>query len=209
LGLIYGVTVPFTWLRRPERVESAAREVLRLAEEMSLALWQAWGRIDLGWALSQAEPAAGIEDIEAGLADAERIGVGRMRPLHLTHLADALSRSGRHIEALKQITEAFAAHEWGGDVALSAELHRTQGGVALRAGTDAAEAHLRRAIAIAREQTSPTLELRAARDLARLWAERGERQKAHDLLAPIYARFTEGFDTPDLIEAKALLDELR
>ena len=92
------------------------------------------------------------------------------------------------------------------------DLHRRRAAIALRAkATATADAitDLERALDIARQQQAPSLELRAARDLARLWAERGDRQQALDLLAPVYDRFTEGFDTPDLVEAKALLDELR
>ena len=73
---------------------------------------------------------------------------------------------------------------------------------------DEAEAYFERALAVARRQSARMWELRAATSLARLWSERGERQKAHDLLAPIYAWFTEGFDTADLKDAKVLLDEL-
>jgi predicted ATPase len=73
----------------------------------------------------------------------------------------------------------------------------------------AAEVDLRRALEIARQQKAKSLELRAARDLAQVMAERGERQQAADLLSPVYRGFTEGFDTPDLKEAKALLDQLR
>jgi len=89
------------------------------------------------------------------------------------------------------------------------ELHRTAGNL-LHAGADRArsESHYLRAIEVAREQQARSLELRASAPLARLWAMRGERRKAYDLLAPIYATFTEGFGTPDLIEAKMLLDEL-
>ena len=68
---------------------------------------------------------------------------------------------------------------------------------------------MQKTLDVARQQNARWPELRASRDLARLWAERGERQRALDLLAPVYDWFTEGFDTPDLVEAKALLDELR
>ena len=71
------------------------------------------------------------------------------------------------------------------------------------------EAHYRRAIEVAREQQAPSLDLRASTSLARLWADRGDQQKAYDLLAPIFAWFTEGFSTRDLIDAKELLDQLR
>ena len=110
------------------------------------------------------------------------------------------------------MAEAFAALALGRDLAYAAELHRLRAALSLRdeAGVrDAAEADLRRALEIAHEQEAPSLQLRVARDLARLLAERGERRRAADLLAPIYDGFTEGFGTLDLIESKALLDELR
>ena len=91
------------------------------------------------------------------------------------------------------------------------DLHRLRAAIALRAAADAidvAEADLNQALALARDQASPSLELRAARDLARLWGERGERRRARDLLAPTYRWFTEGFANPDLQEAKLLLDHL-
>jgi predicted ATPase len=96
--------------------------------------------------------------------------------------------------------------KWG-----EAEIHRTAGEIALMsAEPDAAkaQAHFERAIAIARAQKAKSWELRAATSLARLWRDHGKRQQARDLLAPVYGWFTEGFDTADLKEAKALLDEL-
>ena len=91
------------------------------------------------------------------------------------------------------------------------DLYRLRAAIALRTPGDsveAAEADLNRALALARDQASPSLELRAARDLARLWGERGERRRARDLLAPVYRWFTEGLANPDLQEAKRLLDHL-
>jgi predicted ATPase len=96
--------------------------------------------------------------------------------------------------------------KWG-----EAEIHRTAGEIALMSPEpDAAkaQAHFERAIAIARAQQAKSWELRAATSLARLWRDHGKRQQARDLLAPVYGWFTEGFDTADLKEAKALLDEL-
>ena len=119
--------------------------------------------------------------------------------------------AGRHDAARASIAEAFAALEQGCDLAFAAELHRTRALLLLRAGAAeraAAEADLSRALKIARQQEAPSLELRAARNLALVLTERGERQQAADLLAPVYGWFTEGFDTADLIEAKTLLDEL-
>ena len=91
----------------------------------------------------------------------------------------------------------------------AAELHRLRGLFLAEEGArEDAEAHLMRALSIAHEQQAYGWSLRAASNLARLWVEQGRRAEAHDLLAPIYGRFTEGFDTPDLKNAKALLEEL-
>ena len=211
LVLCYGVNIANIWLRRPDRIEGAAREALRLAEENSLALWHAWAQIHLGWALSQLGMAPGLNEIEAGLRELHQMGAGRFEPLHLSLAADAYASAGRHGEARASIGKAFAALADGRDLALAAELHRTRAVLLLRADSGergAAEADLRRALEIGRQQEALSLQLRAARDLARLWAERGERQQAADLLEGVYREFKEGFDTPDLTEAKALLNEL-
>jgi class 3 adenylate cyclase/predicted ATPase len=210
-ALCLGVSVPNIWLRRPDRVESSAREALRFAEDNAMALWHAWALIHLGWALSQ-QGMKGLPEMEAGLREGRQIGAGRHEPFHLSLAAEAYACAGRHDEARTSIDKAFAALAFGCDMAYAAELHRRRAAVTLLAGaggSDAAEADLHRALEIAREQEAPSLQLRAARDLARLLAERGERQQAADLLAPIYGWFIEGFDTADLKEAKALLDELR
>jgi len=212
IALCYGVTLVNIWLRRPEQVEKAAYEALRLSEEMSLALWHAWAQIHLGWALSQQGKASGIAEIEAGLQEAYQIGAGRLAPLHLILAADAYSRAGRHGESSVKIDLAFTALAQGHHASLAADLHRMRAALLFRADAGqqgAAEADLRCALEIAHGQQSPSLQLRAAHDLARLLAERGERRQAVDLLAPIYDGFTEGFNMTDLIEAKALLDELR
>jgi class 3 adenylate cyclase/tetratricopeptide (TPR) repeat protein len=205
-------TMTNIWLRRPAQVETAAREALRLAEEMTLALWHAWSRIHLGWALSDGDAARGLEEIEAGLREAHQIGAGRYEPYHLGIAADAYARAGRYDEARSSIAKAFMGLSLGHHSAFAADLYRTRAMLLLRIDRGergAATAHLGRALDIARQQNAPSLQLRAARDLARLFAEQGERRQAVDLLAPIFSGFREGFDTPDLIEAKALLDDLR
>ena len=108
--------------------------------------------------------------------------------------------------------EALGRSDETGERWFEAELHRLRGEAAAGVAADApteAEACFRQALAVAREQGAKLWELRAATSLARLWAEQGERAEAHDLLAPVYGWFTEGFDTADLKEAKALLEELR
>ena len=205
-------TMTNIWLRRYDHVEIAAREALLLAEEMALALWHAWGRIHLGWALSQRDGALGLDEMEGGLSEARQIGAARYEPFHLGIAADAYARAGRREEARTSMANAFAALAMGHHEAFSADLYRTRAMVSLRMdlceGAEAA-ADLRHALEIARRQKAPSLQLRAARDLARLLVERGDGEHAIELLTPIYGRFTEGFDTPDLKETTALLDELR
>jgi class 3 adenylate cyclase/predicted ATPase len=212
IALSWGVALTNIWLRDVDRVETAARESLQLAAKMSLALWQAWGRVHLGWALVQRGGPEALAEMELGLEEASRIGARRFEAFHLGLAGDVRSRAGHHDAAEATFAEAFTALASSADMALAADLHRLRALAALRASAEAtkeATADLDRALEIARQQEARSLELRAARDLARLWAEQGERQKAHDLLAPVYDWFTEGFDTADLKEAKALLDELK
>lgn len=212
LALCFGGATANSWFRRPERVEQAAREVIRFAEEMSLALWHAWGLIHLGAALQRQGTGSGIEEIEAGIDAMQRMGAGRFEPLHHAFAAEAYAGAGRHGDAAAAMTRAFAALAQGGDAALAAELHRVRAAVMLSATAGAtvkAEADLRRALEIARAQEARSLELRAARDLAALLAGSGERSEATALLAPVLAWFTEGFETADLIEANAVLQALR
>jgi predicted ATPase len=125
--------------------------------------------------------------------------------------ASACGLAGEIDAGLHAAEQAIADATATGARLWESELHRIAGNLLLgSSGADRArsESHYLRAIEVAREQQARSLELRASASLARLWAERGERQKAYDLLAPIYATFTEGFGTPDLIEAKVLLDEL-
>jgi predicted ATPase len=178
---------------------------------LTLALWHAWSRIHLGWALSQGDAARGLEEIEAGLREARQIGAGRYEPFHLSIAADAYAHADRQVEARSSIAKAFEGLALGQHSAFAAELYRARAMLLLRIDRDelgAAAADLRCALDLARQQKALSLQLRAAGDLARLLAEQGEKRQAADLLAPVYSTFTEGFDTPDLIEAKALVDDL-
>jgi predicted ATPase len=123
--------------------------------------------------------------------------------------AEACARAGRFDDALAALDRATTTAAATGECYYQAELHRLRGAVLAETG-DAAEAALwlQQAIDTARSQEVKSLELRAATSLARLWAHRGNRAQARDLLAPVYCWFTEGFETADLIEAKALLDKL-
>ena len=129
----------------------------------------------------------------------------------LALLAEAQRAAGQLAEAQGTVATGFAVAAQTGQPLFDADLHRLDGDLLLATGGDADEADARyhRALAIAREQGARSFELRAATSLARLWRDQGKRAEACALLAPVYATFTEGFDTRDLIEAKALLDELR
>ena len=210
LVLCFG-TMTYIWLRRPEQVLAAASEAIALADEMTLPLWHAWGRIQLGWAWSQADAAAGIDEMAAGIEEARRIGAGRFAPFHLGLLADAQTRAGRLAEAERTLGAAFAKLAAGHHQAFAAELHRIRAALHRHAGGShgqLAETELGRALALAQEQEAPALALRAGRDLAGLLASRGERRRALDLLAPIRAGFTEGLATADLTETAELLRAL-
>lgn len=211
LGLTFGVSITNLWLRRPDQVELAARKAIQMAEEMSLALWHAWGRVYLGASLYLQGDASGLGELEAGLDETHRNGAMRFDPLHLSIAAEAYAGLGRHDDAKKAMAKAFDGLKRSGDLALSADLHRVRAAITLAAdakAVDVAEADLIRALEIARDQEAISLELRAARDLARLLTDQGARTQAFDLLNPVLSSFTEGFETLDLIEAAALIDSI-
>jgi len=130
-------------------------------------------------------------------------------PHHITRLATAYELTGQIEHALARSDEALQIVERTGERWFEAELHRHKGQLLLRQGhSEAAENLYGKALSIAEEQGAKLWELRAATSLARLWGEQGRRAEAQELLAPAYGWFTEGFDTADLKEAKALLDAL-
>jgi class 3 adenylate cyclase/predicted ATPase len=208
----WGGLLPSALGRHVDLVRSRARRIIDFANEMPMPMWRAWARIYLGWSLvHDGQLEEGLGEIAAGLEETHETGAGRVLPFLLGLAAEAHAVADDPVGAKAAIEEAFEALEWGQDVAWAADLHRIRADLLLRSDPsrpERAEADLLRALEIARDQEAKSLELRAARDLARLWVGQDERQKAHDLLAPVYGWFTEGFDTPDLKSAKALLDEL-
>jgi predicted ATPase len=141
-------------------------------------------------------------------------GLTRPRAIRLHHyglarLAEALSRRGEHKEALATVKKGLEDQERTGQRRWEAELHRLNGIALLGLNRlEEAQSALEEALRVARKQQAKAYELRTAVSLARLWGERGRRAEARELLAPVYGWFTEGFDTADLKEAKALLDQL-
>ncbi len=148
--------------------------------------------------------------MERGLADCDAVNCKMNRSYFLSLLARALELAGRYEEAFQAIDRGLLLMDETNERFCEAELHRVKGALMLAGGSKAdAVACLERAVAVASGQSAKSLELRAATALARLWADQGERGKAHDLLVATYDWFTEGFDMPDLKDAKALLAELR
>jgi predicted ATPase len=126
-------------------------------------------------------------------------------------LAAAYAKLGQFDDARRSISEAMSVMNTSKETWFEAEVNRIAGEIALMSPQpDAEEVELcyERALTVARQQQAKSWELRAAMSMARLWRDQGKRDEAHDLLAPVYGWFTEGFDTRDLKEAKALLEEL-
>ena len=193
-------------------VHAYGNDCVAIASEHGFALWAAAGRILQGWADAQrGEATTGIARIREGMAAEEATGARVYTPFDLARLAEALALAGKIEEGLAALDDALAKVAVSGEKGWGAEIHRLRGELTARlAHPDRAKAEdsFRTALAIAREQGTRGYELRAATSLARLWREQGRRGEARDLLAPVYDSFTEGFDTADLKDAKALLDEL-
>ena len=159
----------------------------------------------------QGEGEAGLALLRQGLAAIVAMGNELSRPRCLLLLAEATGHVGQVAEGLCLLAEAMAAIEAGGQGDLMARAYLLQGELLLRQIVPAvvqAEACFQQALAIARRQQAKSWELRAVMSLSSLWQQQGKRAAAHELLAPIYGWFTEGFDTADLQDAKALLEEL-
>jgi len=193
-------------------VYAHSSDCVAVATEHGFPQWAAFGRILQGWADAQnGQATAGIAHIRDGMAAVKATGHRLHTPFWLTLLAEALAFAGRIEEALAALDDALAKAAVSGARGLDAEIHRLRGELTGRlpySDPAKAEDSLRTALAIAREQGTRGYELRAATSLARLWREQGRRDEARDLLAPVYAWFTEGFHTADLKDAKRLLDEL-
>jgi predicted ATPase len=187
-----------------------AEQLVAVATEQGFPWWGAQGTVYLGWGkVKKGEVKEGISLLRRGLSAHRATGAELWMPHHIARLAKACEITGQHDEAMTLFDEALQIVERTGERWFEAELHRHKGQLLLRQGhAEAAEELYRKALSIAREQDAKLWELRAAMSLARLYHDQGRRAEARDLLAPVYGWFTEGFDTPDLKEAKALLDEL-
>jgi len=201
-----------------EKAQEQAEAAIGLSADQGFMIWLAQATVSLGWAMAQHGQEEGVAQVRQGLAAWRATGAEVCSSYNLGVLAEAYGKWRRAEEGLGVLSEALALMtSKTGDLFYEAELYRLKGELMLqRAGAqeiasaveNEAERCFLRAIDIARHQQAKSLELRAIRNLARLLARQGRGDNAHAMLAEIYNWFTEGFDTADLKDAKALLDEL-
>jgi class 3 adenylate cyclase/predicted ATPase len=191
-------------------LDERAGQLVAVATEQSFPYWRAQGTIFRGWAtVKNGDVTQGISLLRSGSTAFRATGTETWMAYYTALLAAAYEIAGRIGGAVTLLDDASQMIERTGERWFVAELNRLKGQLLLRQGhTEEAEALYCKALSIAREQEAKLWELRAAMSLARLHREQGHHAEARDVLAPVYGWFTEGFDTPDLKEAKALLDEL-
>jgi class 3 adenylate cyclase/predicted ATPase len=206
------VSVVERFRRDRQDVYDHAVAAVTLSSEQGFPSWLALGTFLRGWALTGlGQREEGMIQIRQGLAGWRALGTELFVPYFLTHLAEEYGALNRVDEGLDALKEGWEAMERTGEHWWEAEMHRLKGDLLSRQSTsDVVQAtdSFRQALEVARNQQAKSLELRAATSLARLWRSQGKGQEAYDLLAPLYGWFTEGFDTADLKDAKALLEEL-
>jgi class 3 adenylate cyclase/predicted ATPase len=194
---------PTEALRRSEELEI-------LSTQHGLSSFRGYAMVWRGSSVAAlGRPQQGIEVITQGIATTRASGVNSFIPHSITELADAHGMAGQPAIGLECLDEAISIIEATGERWYEAEVHRLRGDL-LKATGDrtAAEASFRHAIAVASKQQAKLFQLGASTSLARLWCDQGKHAEAHDLLAPIYGWFTEGFGSPILEAAKAVLEDL-
>jgi predicted ATPase len=236
-ALSFGAAV-YLLCREGQRVQEMAETLMDLCRKQDFALWLAGGKLLHGWALiEQGQGEAGTLEMRQGLTEWRATGAAIWSPCFLGLLAEAYGKIGRPEEGLKVLGEEMNTVRRDGEVWYEAEICRLKGELIFqqfllesnqkrknqkqktkvsrlqfRFSTSQTvtevEAYFHKALGVARQQQAKSLELRAAMSLARLWQKQEKVEEARQLLAKIYGWFTEGFDTKDLQEAKALLEEL-
>jgi len=211
LALSLGIgTIALSLVEDNGALEERADELVSVAAEHGFSLYTAAGTILGGWAkVKNGNVMEGMPLLRSGSTAYRASGQEAWMPYFITLLAAACEIAGQIQESLALVDEALQIVGWTGERWFAAELNRHKGQLLLQQGhAEAAEELYREALSIAREQEAKLWELRAAASLARLRRDQSRHAEGRDLLAPVYDWFTEGFDTPDLKEAKALLDEL-
>jgi len=215
--------------REAHATQEQAEALLAIAHDRGFPYWVAQGTIYRGWALAeQGQAEEGLTQIRQGLAVHQAVGTEIHRTYLLGLSAEAYGKREQTEEGLNALAEALALADKIGERWYETELYRLKGELVLQSGVHSleskppnpqsafrnpqleakAEACFWQAIEIARRQQAKSLELRAIASLSRLWQSQGKKDEAYRILAEIYGWFTEGFDTKDLQEAKALLQEL-
>jgi predicted ATPase len=189
-----------------------ANEVIGLANEKGAMAWKAGGMAFQGCTLAlTCKTSDAVHMITSGISAWRSTGATVWVPFYLMYLARAYADLGQFDDAGRLLGEAMTAVESTNERWYEAEVVRIAGEIALMSPESdgaKAEGYFERALAVARQQQAKSWELRAAMSIARLWRDQGKVQQARELLAPVYDWFTEGFDTRDLKDAKALLEEL-
>jgi predicted ATPase len=196
-------------------VHEQAEAIVTLSTEQGFPHWAAQGMLFRGWALAmQGQGEEGLAQVRQGITAQRVTGAVLRIPYFCTVLAEVADHLGHTADGLQALAEAYTLVEQHEERWWEAEVCRLRGVLLLHAERGVrnteltAEECFQRALDVARRQEAKSLELRAAMSLARLWRQQGKRDEAHALLAPIYGWFTEGFDTADLQEARALLEQL-
>jgi len=192
------------------KLKGYSEELLHLASERGMPTWLGMGTSYRGEAMIMlGRVQEGITLLHEALTLSQSLDVRVYTVTTLRSLAMALAEAGHPEEGLTILDEALALVEETGERHWEAEVHRARAALLVMQGKHPdAEASYHKAIEVARRQSARSWELRATTGLARLWQEQGRREEARQMLTDIYGWFTEGFDTPDLVEARALLDEL-
>jgi len=206
IGLIHGALI-HQYRREPEPCRESAERALAIAREQEFTHYVLFATLLRGWALvTQGRVAEGTAELREGLAGMRETDADLRRPYFLTMMAEAHALGGDVDEGLATLDEAFAVSERTGERWWEAEQHRVRGELLLRYAVPdeaGATAGFLTALGVARSQQARSLELRAAMSLGRLRQAQGKLEEARGLVREVYGRMTEGFDTPDLREARA------
>jgi predicted ATPase len=202
--------------REGQAAQERAEAAITLSTEQGFPFWLAPGTILRGRALAeQGRGEEGIEQIRQGMDAWRATGAELRRTYYLALLAEAYGKAGQTEDGLAALAEALAQADKTGERMYEAELYRLKGELTLlvrnrhlEPRVEGAQECFLKALEVSRTQQAKSLELRAVMSLSRLWQSQGKRKEARELLSEIYGWFTEGFDTKDLQEAKALLEEV-
>lgn len=207
--------VLYVMRREPERARAMAERAIEISERDGFALLLSEGRLILAWSqlqqpLDKGAMQSALAEFQACVNEVSGTGIMANAPMMIGFLANAYHRAGQYPMALGSLEAGLAISQTTGQVQWDAELHRMKGEFLLHAQADEGDVEqlFQRALETAQEKKALSLELRASVSLGRLWQKQGQAERARELIAPIYARFTEGFDSPDLVEARTLLEEL-